>query len=112
MGDKQIVAAITSKLQHGNISAAVRLLCSEDNPAEFTTANLRKLQNKHPQEHTGARIPPTSDNMPALQVSEDTVLKAIRSFPAGSAPGPTVLDPIISSNLCSHRKLVLVSSQQ
>ena len=46
------------------------------------------LQDKHPLEHMGAHIPPTPDNMPALQVSEDTVLKAIRSFPAGSAPGP------------------------
>ena len=82
------MAAITSKLEDGNISAAVRLLCSKDTPTEFTRANLGKLQDKHPLEHMGARIPHTPDNMPALQVSEDTVLKAIRSLPAGSAPGP------------------------
>ena len=57
------VAAITSKLKNGN-----RL---------FNTANLGKLQDKHPLQHMGARIPPTPDNMPALQVSEDSVLKAI-----------------------------------
>ena len=89
------MAAITSKLEDGNISAAVRLLCSEDTPAEFTSDNLGKLQDKHPLEHMGVRIPPMSDNMPALQVSEDTVLKAIRSFPAGPRLIPTVLDPSI-----------------
>ena len=41
----------------------------------------------------GARIPPTPDNMRALQVSEDTVLKAIRSFSAGSAPGADGIRP-------------------
>ena len=41
----------------------------------------------------GAHIPSTPDNMPALQVSEDTVLKAIRSFPAGSAPGSDGIRP-------------------
>ena len=87
------VAVITSQLKDGNISTAVRLLCSEDTPAEFTTANGGKLQDKHPLEHMGARIPPTPENMPALQVYEDTVLKAIRSFPAGSAPGPDGIRP-------------------
>ena len=98
------VAAITSKLKDGNISAAVRLLCSEDTPAEFTTANPGKLQDKHPLEHMGARIPPTPGNMSALQVSENTVLKAIRSFPVGSAPG---LDGIRPRHL-----LELVQSQE
>ena len=78
------MATITSKLKDGNISTAVRLLCSEDTPAEFATANLGKL---HLLEHMRARIPPTPDNMLALQVSEDTVFKAIRSFPACYAPG-------------------------
>ena len=66
------MAAITSKLENGNISAAVRLLYSDDTPAEFTTANLGKLQDKHQLEHMGARMPPTPDNIPALQVSEDS----------------------------------------
>ena len=80
------MAAITSKLEDGNISAAVRLLCSENIPADFTTVNLGKLQDKHPH-------PTHARHMPALQVSEDTVLKAIRSFPAGSAPGPDGIKP-------------------
>ena len=92
------------KLENGNISAAVQLLCFEDTPAEFTTSNLGTLQDKHPLEHMGARIPPTSDNIPALQVSEATVLKAIRSFPAGSAPGPDGIRP--------QHLLELVQSQE
>ena len=103
-GQAARVAAITAKLEDGNISTAARLLCSDDTPAEFTTANLGKLQDKHPIEHMGARIPPTPDNMPALQVSEDTVLKAIRSFPAGSAPGPDGIRP--------QHLLELVQSQE
>lgn len=110
-----MVAAITSKLddrEDGNISAAVRLLCSEDNPAEFITANLEKLQDKHPQEYVDARTPLTPENVPGLQASEDAVLKAIRSFRRVPHPVPMVFDLTIYSNLCIDRKMVLISSSQ
>ena len=42
--------------------------------------------------------------MPALPVSEDIVLKGIRSFPVGSAPGPNGIRP--------QHLLELVQSQE
>ena len=53
----------------------------------------------------GARIPPTLDNMPALQVSEETVLKAIRSFQAGSAPGADGIRPQHQLELAQSQKV-------
>ena len=67
----------------GNISAAVRILDSDDAPTVFSTDNLEKFQNKHQPEHNEIRVPPSPDGIPALQVSEDKVLDAIRSFRAG-----------------------------
>ena len=39
-----IAAATSSKLEDGNISAAARILCSEDTLAEFSAANLTKFK--------------------------------------------------------------------
>ena len=79
------VAAISFKLDDGNISAAVCILRSDHTPADFSTANLAKLQEKYPPAHAGALSPTNTADKPALQVSAEVVLHAIRSFPAGSA---------------------------
>ena len=79
------IVAISFKLEVGNISAAVRFLCSDDKPADLFAANLAKLQEKCPPAHPGVQSPTYSADKPALQGSEEAVLHAIRSFPAGSA---------------------------
>ena len=86
-------AAITTKLVEGNTSAAVRILCSEDTPAECSIANLAKLQAKHLPEHADARPLPNSVEKPMVQVIEEAVLKFIHSFSAGSAGGPDGFRP-------------------
>ena len=63
-------AAISSKLEDGNTSAAVCILYSNDTPAEFSTANLAKLQEKHRLAHFGEytihlRIHHSSENTPS-----------------------------------------------
>ena len=57
------------------------------------SSHLEKLKHKHAPEHNEIRVPPSSDGMQALQVSEDKALGAIRSFPAGSAAGPDGIRP-------------------
>ena len=52
-------AAVSSKLEDGNISAAVRDLCSDDSPAVFSTDDIEKFKHKHPQEHNEIRVPPS-----------------------------------------------------
>ena len=48
------VAAISIKLEEGNISASVRILYSDDIPANFSSSNHDRLHDKHLSEHTGA----------------------------------------------------------
>ena len=79
------IVAISFKLEVGNISAAVRVLCSDDKPADLSAANLAKLQEKCPPAHAGAQSPKYPADKPALQGSEEAVLHAIGSCPEGSA---------------------------
>ena len=49
-----LAAAVTAKVEDGNIKAAIRLLCSEEKPAKDTAATLLKLMERHP-------APPSKD---------------------------------------------------
>ena len=68
--------------------AAVRILCSDEVIADYSTETLAKLQLKHPSEHESISYPPELSPSTALQVGEEDVLIGIRSFPAGSSGGP------------------------
>ena len=80
-------AAVSSILEDGNISAAAIIICSIDTPSVFCADNLEKLKHKYPLKNNKIRVQPSSDVMPALQIYEEKVPGAIRSFPAGSAAG-------------------------
>ena len=60
---------------------------------DFSSSNLDRLRDKHPNEHAGARPSVNPAEKPALQVSEISVLKAVRYFPAGSTGGPDGIRP-------------------
>ena len=47
--DGLLAAAVTSKIEDGDIKAAVRILVSDDKPAADTLETLASLQDKHPQ---------------------------------------------------------------
>ena len=99
----------------GQHIAAVRILCSENTPAEFSIANLAKLHPKHPPEHADARPLPNSVDKPALQVTEEAALKAIRSFHAGFVGGPDGFRPqhlldLVQSQESGKRLLTSVTS--
>ena len=78
------LAAVSAKLEDGNISAAVRILCSDEVISDYSAETLAKLQLKHPGEHESISFPPELSPSTALQFREEDVLRAIRSFPAGS----------------------------
>ena len=85
--DSSLADAIIAKLEDGNVRGAVRLLCSDDRPAPFSQESFIKLQAKHPSAPSD-RIPvPNPHATLALSVDESDVLKAVRSFPAGSSAG-------------------------
>ena len=86
--DTLLAQAVSSKLEDGNIRAAIRLLCSEDSPAPPSLENLHKLQEKHPQAKIDEGCLPDSAQFSPLSVEEMDVRKAILSFSAGSSCGP------------------------
>ena len=67
---------------------------SDDKPPADTFETLVSLQNKHP--HPGVahnHLPPDNVIHKALQVHENDILRAIRSFPEGLSGGPDKLRP-------------------
>ena len=70
-----LAAAVTSKIQDGNIKAPVRILVSDDKPAADTLETHASLQHKNP--HPGVaynHLPPDNVIHKALQVHEDDML--------------------------------------
>ena len=88
-----IGSVVRSKIEDGNISAAVRLLCSDETLAADNIDTLHKLMEKHPQPPNNRIKAPGSEDTLALQVTEAEVIKAVRSFPCGSAGGPDGIRP-------------------
>jgi hypothetical protein len=84
---------VRSKLEDGNIKAAVRVLCSDNKPALNHLVTLDALRRRHPAAPADRCNLPNSSTYPAMQTTEHDVLKAIRSFPTGSSAGPDGLRP-------------------
>ena len=107
-----MTAAVTSKIEDGNIKAAIRIICSEDKPALDNKDTFTKLTDKHPKAAHVKKSIPAPETLPALQVTEAEVLKAIKSFPPGSAGGPDGLRPqhILDLVQCTESGAQLLSS--
>jgi hypothetical protein len=88
-----LAKTVASKLEDGNMKAAIRLLVSEDSFTPPSDAVLSSLQEKHPPSSLDEYVLPLPDQSLSPVVSEDAVKKAIASFPAGSAGGPDGLSP-------------------
>jgi len=85
---------VSVKLEEGDFKGAVRLACSEDTMAERNEATYMSLQGKHPPAHPDSSIPSPPVVTPnSITVTVEDVVRAIRSFPNGSAGGPDGLRP-------------------
>src|SRR5215467_9303242 len=87
-GNFDLSRAVTSKMEDGNIKAALRLLCSEDKPAESTDATLAAMIFKHPAAAAIKVAVPDPASFNCLQVTESDIMRAVKAFPAGSSGGP------------------------
>lgn len=87
------VAAVRSKIEDGNVRAAVRIICSDDKPASVDSDTVQALKLRHPPAPSDRRVLPDPINYTAIQVTEDDIANAIRSFPSGSSAGPDGLSP-------------------
>ncbi|ESO00341.1 hypothetical protein HELRODRAFT_175737 [Helobdella robusta] len=84
--------AVSSCIEQGNLSSAVRLVCSPEGLAESSPATFDKLCSIHP------KIPVDRRVFPALTptagcVSSAEVLRAVKSFKNGSSGGLDSLRP-------------------
>ena len=92
--EAKLAAAVSAKIEDGNLKGAIRLLCSEEKMAGSTPETYNKLQEKHPLAPTDRRpLLCSSPPQQPLQVTEAEVAKAIKSFPPGSSGGPDGLRP-------------------
>ncbi|ESO08304.1 hypothetical protein HELRODRAFT_184064 [Helobdella robusta] len=86
------INAVSSCIEQGNLSSAVRLVCSPEGLAESSPATFDKLCSIHP------KIPVDRRVFPALTptagcVSPAEVLRAVKSFKNGSSGGLDGLRP-------------------
>ncbi|ESO06206.1 hypothetical protein HELRODRAFT_160364 [Helobdella robusta] len=86
------INAVSSCIEQGNLSSAVRLVCSPEGLAESSPATFDKLCSIHP------KIPVDRRVFPALTptagcVSSAEVLRAVKSFKNGSSGGLDGLRP-------------------
>ena len=92
--DENLAKLITSKIDDGNIRAALRILLSDDKPAEDNDETYTKLLERHPLAPANRIIKDvTVPNDLCLQLTENDVLSAARSFPIGSSGGPDGIRP-------------------
>ena len=92
--DNSVLAtAVRSKLEDGNIRAAVRIICSDEKPAVNSDATLKALHSHHPPAAVDRAAMPDPATYNAVRVTKLDVCAAIRSFPAGSAAGPNGIRP-------------------
>jgi len=89
----ELSMAVRSKLEDGNIRAAVRIICSDEKPALTNDATLDALRQRHPPTSVDRSVVPDPSTFNAVSVTESDVIKAIRTFPAGSTAGPDGIRP-------------------
>ena len=85
---------VSSKLEEGDISGAVRIASSEDTLAELNEEALSALRAKHPPQPPSSCFPlapAVNTSLPFL--AEVEIVQAIRYFPSNSAGGPDGLRP-------------------
>src|SRR5215831_15460391 len=88
-----LAKAVTSKVEDGNIRAALRLLCSDDKPTEPSDTVFNAMQARHPPAPPDRSTVPDPESFDSHEIMEATVSKAIKAFPAGSSGGPDGLRP-------------------
>jgi len=85
--------AVSAKIEDGNIRAAIRIVCSEDKPALNTDSVYAQLVDKHPAPLSDRGSIPDPQPTVAVEMTEEEVIRAVRSFPTGSAGGPDGIRP-------------------
>ena len=84
---------VNSKLLVGDVTAAVRIIASDDSVITPTSEVVTALRLKHPPSPLDLRPPPTEPVTKTSYVSEEEVMVALKSFRPSSAGGVDGLRP-------------------
>ena len=90
---QQLSKSVSSKLEDGNLKAAIRLLISEDTISSPNENGFHLLQEKHPPATLDLDELQTPEKENCFSVTESIIRKAVMSFPAGSSGGPDGFSP-------------------
>ena len=95
---------VAAKIEDGDFRGAVRLATSDNTLADFSDDTYTALCAKHPSTHPDSQIPPSPIGGESVEceVSRMDVIRAIRSFPCGSAGCPDKLHPQHLKDLLQH----------
>ena len=102
--NQNLASIVTSKIEDGNIKAAIRIMLSDDRPAENNAETLQLLTERHPPAAPNRRQIPDPEHFPVAQFTEEDICTAIRTFPAGSSGGPDGLRPQHLRDLISNKE--------
>ena len=101
-------------MEDGDTTAAIRLICSEEKPVYDSKEVYVKLTERHPAPNKDRQQFIDANLTTAIQLSEKEILKAIRSFPAGSSGGPDGVQPkhtwdLVSCKIAGHKLLTVIT---
>ena len=101
-GVSSLAKRVSAKLEDGDFKGAVRLVSSTEPVCKANVDSLKLLQEKHPSPHPQSSFPlPHTQSPPPVMTITD-VIKAVFSFPTGSASGPDGLRPQHLKDLVTH----------
>ena len=93
--NSKLAKRVMAKLMEGDVTAAVRVVASDDRVVPLTDDVLRVLQLKHPSspQHLRPTPVPSRDTPSPAHAIEKEIMLALRSFPASSSGGIDGLRP-------------------
>ena len=114
-GSSSLANLIASKIEDGDITAAIRLLISKDKAVYNSEETFIKLKERHPAAANDRAHYNDPLGTSALRVSDKEVLKAIKSFPTGSFGGTDGLRPrhiidLVCCKMAGHELLSALTS--
>ena len=105
---------VANKMEDGDTTASIRLICSEEKPMYDSEVVYVKLTERHPAPNKDRQQFNYANLTAAIQLSEKEVFKAIRSFPAGSSGVSDGVRPkhildLVSCKIAGHKFLAAIT---